>query len=131
MATQVQKLENRFPQRLLQADGIYELILGAGLLIDSASIARWFGISAAELPLVGVAVLAYGAWMLYMSQRNFSRQIFQGIAVLNVAFSILGIVVLALDWNTFANEGRWLITLVADAGLILGLLELYAQRFMA
>ena len=131
MATQVQKLENRFPQRILQADGIFELFVGAGLVLESQTIAGWLGLSAAPIEISGIMALAFGAWLLYVSQRNASRGTLQLVAVLNFAWVAISALMLVLDWNMFANEGRWLITLVADVILVLGLAEYYARRLAA
>ena len=131
MATQVQKLENHFPQRILQVDGILELCLGAGLILDSQTIAGWLGLSALEIEIGGVMALAFGAWLLYMAQRNASRNLLSVVAVLNLVFIGLTAALLALDWNTFANEGRWLLAMVADVFLVVGLVEVYARRFVA
>ena len=130
MATQVQKIENRFPQRILQADGICELILGAGLILESQTLASWLGINAIALEVGGVIVLAFGAWLLYISQRNASRQVLQVIAVLNIACVALVGLLLVLDWNTLANEGRWALEFASDVFLMLGIVEFYARRFV-
>ena|ERR1041385_8236696 len=131
MATQAQKLENRFPQRILQADGVCELLLGTGLMLESQTLAGWLGISAITLAIGGVTALAFGAWLLYISQRNSSRQVLQVIAVLNLACVAAVGLLLVLDWNAIANEGRWMLELVSDVFVILGLAELYARRFVA
>lgn len=130
MATQVQKLENRFPQRVMQADSIFEFVVGTALILDSASLASWLGVSATLLTIVGVSVLAYGAWLLYLAQRNLNRQTLQLIAVFNLAWVVFSAALLVVDWNTFTNEGRWLISGVADISLVFGLVELYARRFI-
>jgi len=131
MATQVQKLENHFPQRILQVDGILELCLGAGLVLDAQAIAGWLGLSTPAIEIGGIFALAFGAVLLYMAQRNANRNLLQIVAVLNIAFIALTAAVLALDWNMFANEGRWLLALVVDVFLVVGLVEYYARRFVA
>ena len=131
MATQVQRLENRFPQRILQLDGIFELCLGTALVLDAQAIAGWLGVSILEAEIGGIMALAFGAWLLYMAQRNTSRNLLSVVAVLNLVFIALTAAVLALDWNMFANEGRWLLALVVDVFLVVGLVEVYARRFVA
>ncbi len=129
MATQVQNPENQLPQRILQADGVFELILGAGLLLASNTAARWIGVSATTLSLVGLVLVAVGAWLVYISRRSVTRQTLRMIAFLNLVGAILIGLVLVLDWNIASGEGHWLFALVTGAVLILGLTELYAQRY--
>lgn len=131
MATQVQNFENRLPQRVLQLDGIFELMAGGGLLLTSESVAHWIGVSAALISLTGIATLGVGLALLYISQRNVTRQILQTIALLNLAWVVISGFVLVLEWNVFASEGRWLIALIADVVLVLGIAELYARRHTA
>ena len=71
MATQVRTLENRFPQRILQADGLFELAFGAGLALESETVSRWIGINSALLLVVGIMTMAVGGWLL--DRREFSR----------------------------------------------------------
>jgi hypothetical protein len=131
MATQVRTLENRFPQRILQADGLFELAFGAGLALESETVARWMSINSVLLLTVGIMTVAFGAGLLYISGRNVTRQTLQMIAVFNLAWVAFSAFILVADWNILANEGRWLVALVADVVLVLGLAELYARRFTA
>jgi len=131
MATQVRTLENRFPQRILQADGLFELVFGAGLALESETVSRWMSINGTLLLVVGIMTVAFGAWLLYLSGRNVTRQTLQLIAVFNFAWVAFSAFILVADWNVLANEGRWLVALVADVVLVLGLAEFYARRFTA
>src|SRR5262245_46648425 len=109
MATQVHPVENRFPQRILQADGLAELIFGAALLVDSATVGRWLNVNAELVLITGIGVILYGAWLLYTARQNVSRPTLGIVAILNIAFPIVSVALLALDWNAFTNEGRWLV----------------------
>lgn len=131
MATQVQRLENRNPQRVLQIDGLFELITGAGLVVESEMIARWIGLNAALVAITGLATMIVGVGLFYLSLRNTSRQTLLVVAALNLAWVAMSAIWLALDWNSLANEGRWLIAVVADVSLMLALAELYIRRYSA
>lgn len=131
MATQIQQIENRFPQRLIQADGLVELALGIGFVVESETVGHWLNLNAELILITGIGVIVYGAWLLYMARQTVSRQALRIVGILNLALPVLCALVLTLDWNTFTNEGRWLIALVADTFLVLGLVELYSQRYTA
>src|SRR5215468_278790 len=125
MTTQIQTLENRFPQRLLLADGVLELCIGVSLLLEGQTLASWFGISAATAPIGALIVLAFGAFILFMAQRGgISRTLFN-IAIINIVFALFLGVVLFMDWNTIANEGRWTLAIGTDVFFMLGVAELY------
>jgi hypothetical protein len=94
-------------------------------------VARWLGLNGPLILIGGLGTMAFGAMLLYLSGRNAIRQTLLRIAIFNLAWVVFSVFVLALDWNTFANEGRWLVALVADVVLVLGLVELYARRFTA
>ena len=133
MATQVrvQRLENRIPQRVFQIDGIFELVAGMGLLVESDLVARWIGLSATLVVITGLATMFVGVGLFYISMRNTSRQLLLVVALLNLSWVAFSGIWLALDWNVIANEGRWLIALLADVSLILAVAELYARRYIA
>jgi hypothetical protein len=128
MATHVQSLENRLPQRVLEIDGLFELILGAGLLLASESVARWIGVDGRLLAIAGILTMGVGGFLLYFARRQATRPTLQLVALLNLAWTVGSGLVLALDWNALANEGRWLIVVVADMTLIMGVVELYARH---
>jgi hypothetical protein len=136
MATQIRNVEtvettaNRIPTRLMQIDGLAEITLGAFLLLMSGTVAHWLSLSATAVMIGGVGTAAFGIWLLYMAQQNLNRRTMRFVALLNLAWVAVSAVVLVADWNTFTNEGRWLVTLVADAALILGLAELFVRRDM-
>jgi hypothetical protein len=131
MATQVRTLDNRLPQRILEIDGLFELIVGAGLLLASETVSRWIGISGTLIAITGILTMGVGGWLLYVAQRQATRQMLQLVAVLNLTWVVGSGLVLALEWNGLANEGRWLIALVAEVTLVLGIVELYARRYTA
>ncbi len=128
MATQVQTLDNRLAQRVLEIDGLFELTTGAGLLLASETVSRWIGVNSALIAITGILTMGVGGWLLYVARRQATRQMLQFLAALNLAWAVGSGLVLALDWNGLANEGRWLIALVADITFILGVAELYVRR---
>ena len=125
---ELQKSNNRFAQRVLQADGIFELVVGTGLILESETVARWFGSNPTLILASGIGVLIFGGWLLYLAQHAVLRPTLQRMAVLNLAGVVVFIVLLMLDWSAIANEGRWLIAFLADGFVVLGLAEIYAQR---
>jgi uncharacterized membrane protein len=128
MATQVQSFDNRLAQRILEIDGLFELVTGAGLFLASATVSQWIHISSTLIAMTGILTMAVGGWLLYIARRQTTHQVLQRLAALNLAWTVGSGLVLALDWYGLAYEGRWLIALVADITLILGIAELYARR---
>jgi hypothetical protein len=128
MATQVRNFENRTPRYVLQADAVFELALGCGLLLAAGNVASWLGLNATEISIGGVIALVYGLFILFQAQRNATRRTLQIIAGLNLAWVVISGFILVAGWNAFTNEGRWFVALGADVALVLGLVQLYVQR---
>ena len=83
------------------------------------------------IAITGILTMGVGGWLLYVAQRQATRQMLQLVAVLNLTWVVGSGLVLALEWNGLANEGSWLIALVAEVTLVLGIVELYARRYTA
>jgi hypothetical protein len=58
-------------RRALRADGLFELVVGAGLLAGARRVAAFFGLaSAAPVAGAGLGLLGYAAWLLDLAARR-------------------------------------------------------------
>src|SRR5579859_2720140 len=134
MATNVRKdvfhVGSKLPKRVVQTDGIFQVGVGLGLLLGGASVAAWLNLGVGVVWIIAAVALISGAGTLYLAQRVNARLLRIG-ALANLVGIVVIVAVLALDWNGLFNEGRWLLALLADAFLILGVAEAYVGRYVA
>ena len=129
--TDVYQVSSNLPKRAVQADGIFQMGVGLGVLLENSSLANWLNVNAEVVLIVAAVAVVSGIGTLYLAQRSLNPKLLLFGAISNLVGVVLVGIVLALDWNNFLNEGRWFLAFLADAFLILGVAEFYVRRYVA
>jgi hypothetical protein len=118
------------PVRLvLAADVLFELAVGATLLLLRDDAARWFGIPQAAVVAIGAIFLVTAVPIAALAlQRTPDRNLVRGLASANVAGGIAGWIVFALAFGHLEPAGRWLLAAASDTAILIGAGELLALR---
>ena len=116
-------------RRALRADAVVALALGVALILGAVPLAAVTGIGAIALEVMGVVSLLYGGWIFWSLQRNPGGYTLPVIVIaLNVAWVLGSALLVFTDLVPLTTEGKWMIVLAADVGLILAAVEFYALR---
>src|SRR3954451_13965167 len=98
----------------LRADGAVCTIAGAVALIGCGPISDLLGINAtAPLAAIGTGTLLYGLWLLWRTRSTVPRALVRIIALANVVWVVVSVVMLELGTPAFSRAGAWLVGIVA------------------
>jgi len=133
MATQVQtpaylSTERRTPSLLryaLLADVAVEAVTGAALLIAAGPIAAFTGLDAAWMPISGIAVLLYAAFIFYVANEQpiDSRKALV-VAFLNIDGAIVSaLIVMGVIAVPLTQAGWWTMFIAVDVFALLGVAQ--------
>ena len=116
-------------RRVLAADAVLEAVIGVVLLGLVGKPHVWLDVDRgvtliAAGVFLGAAIAVAVAAALPRTSAGFVRQ----LAFANVAGGLTLWAVLALQWDDFRTEGRWLVAAAADAFVLIGLVEVFALR---
>lgn len=124
MAAQTQAQSSNPAQRPLQADGLF--CAGSGLfsLLAVESLSRFLGLnSTAPIIVIDLGLLVYGLFLFaYATYREIDRRTVVTVTLLNVAWIISSVAIVALDPFRLTQEGKWAVFIIAD---IVGLFALW------
>lgn len=116
-------------RKVLWADAAVELVV-AILLTGVAGRVHWWLNVERPVTLIAAAIFAAAAaavaWLAW-SPKTPSAWV-RYLAFANIAGGAALWLGAMLNWDRFESEGAWLIAAVADAFIVLGLLELFALR---
>ena len=116
-------------RKILWADAAVELVVAFVLTGAVGRVHWWLNV---ERPVTFVAAAVFIAaaiavgWMAWSEKT--SPAAVRYLAFANIAGGAALWLGTILNWDRFESEGAWLIAAVADAFVVLGLLELFALR---
>jgi hypothetical protein len=115
--------------KVLRADGAFALFSGLILIIGANPLAELIELSQAiALTLVGVVLLSYAAMLFYVAGRNLEQAGAKLAIILNLLWVIVSYAGLLLGWFPVNSAGKWAIALIAEAVMILAIIEFIALR---
>lgn len=128
MATQFQALPGRATllRRVIQADALFEAVLGAILIIAAGPLSTLTGLGAPILIGAGIALLVVAAALVFLANSARVRQEAPAVAVANAAWVAISAMIPVGGWLPLTMEGVWLFLGIADAGAVFAALEFYA-----
>lgn len=128
MATILHSKPNTLVQRLLQVDGLMEIVLGTVLLVEAETVADWFGVSSSLVIGGGLLAFAYAAFLFYLARAEVSRRTAWMVALLNFDSAVVIAVGLALAWGSLETEARWALAVTADVALMMSFAQMVILR---
>lgn len=110
MATRTiaQPIRSDFARRLLQADGLFEIIVGAPLIVAAGPAASFLG-PGAPLPvaLIGAGLLLYAAQLFWSAARTpVDPRAVRDAGIVNAVGALGGAIVLFAGWLPLTTGGR-------------------------
>lgn len=105
-------------RRALTANAIFSGICGVLCVLASSSIARWTGISQAEIFALGVNLEVFSALLILLATRkDYSRGWVRALVMAVIAMDVLWVVgsaaLLLMPSAPFTTAGRWTVFAVA------------------
>jgi hypothetical protein len=129
MAIATSQQAQRAFRLVLAADVLFEVAVGATLLLLREDAAAWFGIPEGVVVAIGVVFLATAVPIgLLALQPTPDRGLVAGLGWANVAGGVAGWLVFALAFGHFEPAGRWLLAAASDTAILIGAAELFALR---
>lgn len=120
---------SRDTRRVLWADAAVELVVAVALVGLTTSIDTWFGIEAPIARAGGAIFVAAAAALAIMAiAERTPATLVRIVAWTNIAGGAIAWLALLGSWSSVSPEGRWLAAAVADAFILLGVLELVVLR---
>ena len=119
-------------RKVLWADAAVELVVALVLTGAVGRVHWWLNV---ERPVTLIAAVVFFAaafavaWMAW-SQKT-APALVRYLAFANIAGGAALWLGAMLNWDRFESEGAWLIAAIADAFVVVGLLELFALRQQA
>jgi hypothetical protein len=128
MATHVASLPAtpRFMSRVLKIDALFEIDLGALLLLGAGPLSGLFGVSAPLLAAVGAVLVVYGLWLWRLAGRPDSTAGAAIVLALNIATAGAGAAIILVGGLGLTTAGLWGVGIVADVSLIFAAVQAYA-----
>ena len=123
----------QFARNVLMANAAFSIASGLLLLLGTSIVLGWLGLSgetaAMLLRVSGGGIVLFGGFVAWVaSQRPLSTALLVEIAVADFAWVFLSAAILLGGWIPFSSGGKWVVALVADVVLLLGVLEVFAWR---
>ncbi|MEO8393452.1 MAG: hypothetical protein ABI700_10715 [Chloroflexota bacterium] len=116
---------SRLLRTALFGDAIFETVCGIAAITGSNALATSTDWNSPELFVIaGVLLLAVALlllWVLSRPQVNYSLS--QILAMLNLVFAVVGILLLIAYWSALTDGARWIIVVIALGVGIFGVLE--------
>jgi hypothetical protein len=112
---------------ILWADSLFEALLAAACFALGSRLAGWFDLPRELFWLLG-GVFAAASVVLGWLARERAIGWLPTAAVANVATGAALWVVAPFAWGSFSPEGRWLVSAVANACLLIGITQWLAWR---
>jgi hypothetical protein len=112
---------------ILWADSLFEALLAAACFALGSRLAAWFDLPRELFWLLG-GVFAAASVVLGWLARERAIGWLPTAAVANVATGAALWVVAPFAWGSFSPEGRWLVSAVANACLLIGITQWLAWR---
>jgi hypothetical protein len=112
---------------VVQSNGVFSGVSGVVLIAGAKPLASLTGVDApAILALVGVGLLAYAAFLLWVAvQEPLNRRLVLTATILDTAWVIDSAVILLTGWLPLTTAGKWAIALVAEVVAIFAGLQFY------
>lgn len=112
---------------ILWADSLFEAVLAAACFALGSQLATWFDLARELFWLLGGVFAAASVGLAWLARERAIGWLPRA-ALANVATGVALWVVALLAWGGFHPEGRWLISAVANACLLLGFAQRLAWR---
>ncbi len=132
MATQTisQGSKTNLLRLALEADGIFEIGCGLGLLVAAGPLTTELGInSVPALMVIGAGLIGAGVWLLWLGTRqSINRRLALAVTIVNDVSSVALIALIIGGWVAPTIEGRWILGLVAGLLMILAIAEYLGVR---
>jgi hypothetical protein len=113
----------------LRADGIFEGIVGAGLLLGAGAAASFLGLDTALVAGLGGVMLAACIALVWLSGQPWvNRQTGYAVALANDAWVVFSVLALVLNWLPFTEGGKWAFGIMALLVADFALVQFYAAR---
>ncbi len=118
-------------RRALQADSAFSLLGGTILVLAAGPVANLLGLQQASiLTGIGLALWLYAAALFLNARRSIINRAQAVVAVvLNFGWVVGSAWVVA--WGVLTTIGNWMVAIVADVVLLLGILQAYGLRKLA
>jgi drug/metabolite transporter (DMT)-like permease len=115
-------------RHVLRADAALELAVGVCLIAGARRASRWFDLPEEAALAAGIVFAATAVIIFALSRAVLNEQRLRGLAFANIGGGVLAWVAATFFWGRFEPEGRWILALVADSTILVGLAEWLAAR---
>jgi hypothetical protein len=124
---------DQFARNVLMANAAFSIASGLLLLLGTSMVLGWLGLSGETATILirmsGGGILLFAGFVAWVaSRRPISTALLLDIAVADFVWVFLSAVILLGGWIPFSSGGKWVVALVADVVLLLGVLEVFAWR---
>jgi hypothetical protein len=134
MTAQAQTLpaQSSTAHRAVQADSIFCMLSGAAFTFGAGGISSFIGLdSSTPILLIGLIVLICGVGAFWLTiNRPVDRRLVVAALVVNIAWVIGSVLLLAADPFSFTTGGKWLVLILADIVAALAIWEFVGLRRM-
>jgi hypothetical protein len=131
MTAQAQSNQTSMVQRALQTDGIVSSISGAVFTLGAGILSPIVGVESEIVLIFGLLILMYGIGVYVLSNRTpVEVRLAATIIGLNAVFVALCVGLLIADPFTLTTEGKWVLLILADVVVALGIWQYIGLRRM-
>ena len=115
-------------RRALQGNASFSVVSGALILAMNRTLVEFLGLpSSASLAQLGIALLGYGAWLLWTARREKIKIVNAWIAVILDIVWVVGSYALLVGVR-FSIGGKWAVALVAELVFLFAVIEWLGLR---
>lgn len=131
--TQTMPRKDNLLRNTLRANSIFSGVTGLVLILGFAPLANFIGVPWVwTLIVLGIGLLGYALWLAQASRRaELDAREATVFIVSDVAWVLLSVVLLVTNWIPFTNEGKWILSLVADVVACFAVLQFVGLRRLA
>lgn len=123
--------KQRLLRRALQGNTLFSVISGVVILAMNRTLVEFLGLpSNASLTSLGIGLLGYAAWLLWIASREKIRIVDAWIAVILDMVWAVGSYALLFAVR-FSSGGKWAVALVAELVFLFGVMQWLGLRRIA